>query len=299
MTTLLAPRASKLTSDEGAPPAARSDIAVATVRRVVRETPDTLTFQLSLRDAVDRAAHRFEAGQFNMLGAFGAGEVPISICSDPARPLRIAHTIRSLGRVTNAFAGVRPGDEVTVRGPFGRPWPLRGAAGGDLLIVAGGLGLAPLRPAIYEAFSNRDRFRRVIVLVGARAPEHVLYRPELDAWSHWLERRKLEVRLTVDVADDGWPYGQGVVTTLFEPAAIDPSRTTAFVCGPEIMMGFAARGLLDLGMPAARVFVSLERNMQCGIRQCGHCQMGPMFVCSDGPVFAYDEIAGLMEVDEL
>jgi NAD(P)H-flavin reductase len=173
------------------------------------------------------------------------------------------------------------------------------AQGRDLLIVAGGLGLAPVRPVIYEAFRRRDDFRRVLVLVGARSPEHLLYRDQLDAWGQWMSRRRVEVLLTVDTPDDAWPYAIGVTSTLFGPANLDPERTTAFVCGPEIMMRFAARDLLALGVFSTELFVSMERNMQCGVRLCGHCQLGPAFVCADGPVFGWDEVGGLLEVAEL
>jgi NAD(P)H-flavin reductase len=272
---------------------------MATVRRVVRETPDTTTIWLTLADPAGRVTYRFEPGQFNMLYLFGVGESAISICSDPGTPRRLGHTIRSVGRVTNLVPALKPGAQVGVRGPFGRPWPMGAAAGRDLAIVAGGLGMAPLRPAVYAAMRNRADFGRVILMVGARAPEHMLFRQELDAWSHWMRGHGIEVLLTVDVADDAWPYGDGVVTTLFERAKLDPARTTAFVCGPEIMMTFAVRGLAGLSIPPERIYLSLERNMQCGERLCGHCQLGPKFVCFDGPVFAYPEIADLMEVPEL
>ena len=271
----------------------------AVVRRVVRETPDTWTYWLSLTDPSVRGRYRFLPGQFNMLTMFGVGEVPISISSDPGHPHRLAHTIRSTGRVTDAFPQLSPGDPVALRGPYGRPWPVREAQGGDLLIVAGGLGLAPLRSVIHEAIRFRPQFRRVVLLVGARSPEHVLYRAELDAWASSMRTSGLELHLTVDVPDDAWPYGSGVVSTLFGPAAVDPEATTAFVCGPEIMMRFAARDLVTLGLPPSRLYVSMERNMQCGVRLCGHCQLGPYFVCADGPVFAWSEIADLMEVEEL
>jgi NAD(P)H-flavin reductase len=280
---------------------ARSAFAmrVAAVRRVVRETADTATYWLSLVDPEERSAYRFSPGQFNMLYLFGAGEVPISISSDPGTPQRLGHTVRATGRVTNLFPGLRRGDEVGLRGPFGRPWPVDRAVGGDLLIVAGGLGLAPVRPAIYEAMRRREEFGRVIVLVGARSPDHMLYRDELDAWGEWMRGRRVEEALTVDIADDAWPYAEGVVTTLFSRAEINPSRTTAFVCGPETMMRFAVRGLLDLWVPPSQIHLSLERNMQCAVRLCGHCQLGPKFVCADGPVFPYEEITDLMEVPEL
>jgi NAD(P)H-flavin reductase len=280
-------------------PAAVADLRFATVRRVVPETPDTATYWLTLLDPGARAAYRFRPGQFNMLSIFGAGEVAISISSDPGHPARLAHTVRSTGRVTNLFPRLQPGDQVGVRGPFGRGWPVDEAAGGDLLIMAGGLGLAPLRPAIYEAMRRRDEFGRVVVLVGARTAEHLLYRGELDAWGDTMRGRGLEVGLTVDVADDAWPYGHGVVTTLLEPAAMDPGRTTAFICGPEIMMRFAVRALIERWIPASRIHLSMERNMQCGVGVCGHCQLGPLFVCCHGPVFRYEDVAELMEVPDL
>jgi NAD(P)H-flavin reductase len=271
----------------------------AVIRRVVRETPDTATYWMTFRDPLHRATYHHRPGQINMVYLFGIGEVPLSVSSDPGRPTRIAHTVRSTGRVTDAFRLLRPGDQVGIRGPFGRPWPVGEAEEGDLLIVAGGLGMAPLRPVIYEALRQRQIFRRLILLVGARSPEHMLYRQEMDLWMHWLRFRGMEVHLTVDIPDDTWPYGEGVVTTLFEPARLDPEQTTAFVCGPEIMMRFAIRGLRDLGIKRRSLWVSMERNMQCGVQSCGHCQLGPKFVCTDGPVFRYDEVASLMEVDEL
>ena len=276
-----------------------NDMRIASVRRIVRETADTSTYWLSLVDPQPRRAYRFQPGQFNMLYRFGVGEVPISIASDPGAPSRLAHTVRATGRVTNSLAGARPGDQVGLRGPFGRPWPVRSAAGGDLLIMAGGLGLAPVRPVIYHAINHREAFRRVIVLVGARGPEHMLYRKELDAWHQWMGRLGIELGLSVDVADDAWPYREGVVTTLLETFAIDPARTTAFVCGPEIMMRFAVLDLLQREVDPGRLWISMERNMQCGIGICGHCQLGPRFVCRDGPVFSWDEVGDLMEVAEL
>jgi NAD(P)H-flavin reductase len=271
----------------------------ALIRRVVRETADTRTFWLALQEPEDRAAYRFLPGQFNMLYVFGAGEVPISVSSDPGQPNRLAHTIRSTGRVTDAMGALRPGDVIGLRGPFGSPWPMSAARGGDLLIVGGGLGVAPVRPAIYQALRERDAYRRVVVLAGARAPEHMLFRDLLDGWHAWMRNRRVELGLTVDVADDAWPYAEGVVTALFGGADIDPERTHAFVCGPELMMTFAVRGLLQLGVPADRIFLSMERNMQCAVRLCGHCQFGPAFVCTDGPVFRYDRVADLMEEVEL
>lgn len=284
--------------EEGLPPSPFSS-RPAVIRRVERETADTATYWMALADPAARAAYRFRPGQFNMLLLPGVGEVPISISSDPGRPDRLAHTVRSTGRVTDAFRALRPGSMIGLRGPYGRPWPVRDAAGGDLVIVAGGLGMAPVRPALYEAMRSREAFRRVVVLLGARGPEHLLYRGDFDGWSSWMRARGVEVAMTVDTADDAWPYGVGVVTTLFDGARLDPPATTALVCGPEMMMRFAARGLVERGVPPERVHVSMERNMQCGVRLCGHCQLGPYFVCCDGPVFPWSTMAPLVEVSEL
>lgn len=272
---------------------------IAVIQRIVPETPDSSTFWSTWRDA-DGEGYAFHAGQFNMLYLFGIGEIPISISSDPERPQRLAHTIRFVGRVTDAFRELKPGDEIGVRGPFGTAWPLHEAEGGDLLVVAGGLGVCPVRPAIESAMRHRDRFRRLILLVGAREPSLLPYQEELDWWLATMESLGVELHLTVDEATEpGWLHGVGVVTTLFPKAGIEPARTTAFVCGPEIMMRFAGKGLLEMGFPLDRVYVSMERNMQCAVKLCGHCQFGPHFICSDGPVFRYDRVWDLMEVREL
>lgn len=268
---------------------------IAVIQRIVPETRESSTYWTTWRER-DGEGYTFEPGQFNMLYLFGVGEIPISISSDPEHPQRLAHTIRFTGRVTNALRALGPDDELGVRGPFGKPWPLHEAEGGDLLVVAGGLGVCPVRPAIESAMRHRDRFRRLILLVGARTPSLLPYQEELDWWLATMERLGVELHLTVDEAEPGWLYGTGVVTTLFPKARLEPERTTAFVCGPEIMMRFAGKGLLEMGVPIERVYVSMERNMQCGSRLCGHCQLGPYFVCSDGPVFRYDRVRELMEV---
>lgn len=272
---------------------------VAVIQRIVPETSDSSTFWTTWRGD-DGDGYAFEAGQFNMLYRFGIGEIPISISSDPAHPHRLGHTIRFVGRVTDAFRALQPGDELGVRGPFGTAWPLADAEGGDLLVVAGGLGVCPVRPAIESAMRHRDRYRRLILLVGARTPGLLPYREQLDRWLATMESLGVELHLTVDEATEpGWLHGVGVVTTLFPKAKLEPARTTAFICGPEIMMRFSSKGLLEEGVPLDRVYVSLERNMQCAIGICGHCQFGPYFVCGDGPVFRYDRVADLMEVREL
>lgn len=271
---------------------------IAVIQRIVPETPESSTYWTTFRGSEGRG-YTFGPGQFNMLYLFGIGEIPISISSSPEHPQRLGHTIRFTGRVTNAFRDLQPGDEIGIRGPFGRPWPLYEAEGGDLLVVAGGLGVCPVRPAIEWAMRHRERFRRLILLVGARTPSLLPYQEQLDWWLATMERLGVELHLTVDEAEPGWLYGVGVVTTLFPRAQIQPTRTIAFICGPEIMMRFAGKGLLEMGVPRERIYVSLERNMQCAVQLCGHCQFGPYFVCSDGPVFRYDRVADLLEVREL
>jgi len=271
----------------------------ATVRRIVEEGFETYTYWVTLDDPAHRRGYRFEPGQINMIGIPGVGEVPVSVSSDPDRPQRLAHTIRSCGKVTNRFRMLALGDAVTLRGPFGRAWPIAQARGGDLAIVAGGVGLAPVRSVIYRAIHQREMFRRVIVMVGARGPEHILFRRELETWLHWMRVREIETHLAVDIADDTWPYTEGVVTALFPKADLDPKATTVFTAGPEIMMWFAAHELLEMGVPERRIWLTMERNMHCAIKLCGHCQLGPYFVCADGPVFRWDEVGALLGVDEL
>lgn len=256
-----------------------------------RESADTVTLTLE-----PPGPFAFQAGQFNMLYAHGIGEVPISVSGDPAELTGIRHTIRDVGAVTHALCGAQPGDRVGVRGPYGTHWPLRAAEGGDLVIVAGGIGLPPLRPAIYQALRHRDRYQRVVLLYGARTPHDLLFPGELAGWRG---RFDVTVQVTVDAADPSWHGDVGVVPDLIGKASFDPARTTAFMVGPEIMMRFAVRALTAAGVPEDRVYVSMERNMKCAAALCGHCQIGPFLVCRDGPVLSYRQIARWMNVREL
>jgi len=271
---------------------------IAVIRRIVPETAESWTVWCTFREG-EGEGYAFEPGQFNMLYVFGVGEVAISISSDPAHPQRLGHTIRAVGRVTRAMQRLKAGDEIGIRGPFGRPWPLGAAEGGDLLVIGGGVGVCPVRPAMEYALRHRRDYRRLILLMGARTPELLPYREQLEDWEAAMEALGVELHLTVDEATFGWEHHVGVVTTLFPQARIDPSRTTAMICGPEVMMRFAGRGLLERGVDPSRIWISMERHMQCGVRLCGHCQLGPLFVCSDGPVFRWDVVAPLMEVREL
>jgi NAD(P)H-flavin reductase len=272
---------------------------VATIRLIRPAADETTTYWVEIDDPEVRRTFSFQPGQISLIGMFGVGEIPISISSDPAEPQLLGHTVRACGRVTNAMLGLKEGDQVTIRAPFGRPWPVPHARGGDLLIVAGGLGMAPVRPAIYTAMRNRGSFRRVIVLVGARNPGQILYPAQMEDWLAPEHVGAIELTMTVDVPDDDWKHDVGLVTSLFPKADIDPRMTTVFTCGPEIMMRFAIRDLLAMGVPRKRIWLSMERNMHCAVKFCGHCQIGPYFVCEDGPVFNFRELEDLMEVEEL
>lgn len=261
--------------------------------KVVQESYDTWTLRLEPQDAT---LPPWRPGQFTMLWLPGLGEAAISMSGDASEPGVLVQTIRAAGSVTNALVALRPGAVVGVRGPFGSTWPVEQAHGRHLVVIAGGLGLAPVRPVIYQAVDHRDRFDRVVVLIGARTPEDLLYRGELLGWA---SRQDLELEITVDRADRSWEGFVGVVTELLPHAPFDADLATVFVCGPEIMMRFTARALRDRGVADTDVWLSLERNMRCAVGTCGHCQFGPDFVCKDGPVFRLDHITHALEVKEL
>jgi NAD(P)H-flavin reductase len=263
----------------------------ARVLRRRRELADSWTLVI---EPEDPALLRFAPGQFNMLYAHGVGEVAVSVSGDAAAPRHLVHTVRNVGKVSGALTRLGRGARLGVRGPFGTVWPIDAAQGKDVVVVAGGLGLAPLRPAIYRLLRERRRFGRVAVLYGTRSPADILYPRELERW-----RRKLQVEVTVDHAGTDWRGHVGVVTGLIPKARLDPARAVALVCGPEIMMRFAAMALVDAGMPPAAIHLSLERNMKCALGHCGRCQLGPLLVCRDGPVVDYARAAGLLAVPEL
>jgi len=264
------------------------------VRKVAKETPDTFT--LTLQPGDGGGPIRFHPGQFSMLWVFGVGELPISISGDPAQDDRLEYTVRSVGQATHALVSRSVGDGVGVRGPLGTGWPVEAAHQRDVIVVAGGIGLAPLRPVVLEVLHNRDAYGRLVILYGARSPRDLLYRKELAAWAR---QRDTQVLVTVDYGGLGWRGHVGVVTTLFKYARLQPSRSVAMVCGPEIMMRLVTRELDNQGLARRDIHLSLERNMKCAIGLCGHCQYGPLFVCKDGPVFTYDRIRPSLEKHEL
>jgi len=254
------------------------------IQRVQKETVDTFTFDLSpIHDRIPT----FAPGQFNMLYLFGVGEVPISISGAPMSTPTMVHTIRAVGVVTRAMRQLKRGDVLGLRGPFGSAWPIEEANGNDVVLVAGGIGLAPLRPVLYHILAYRERYGRVLLLYGARTPEDLLYAHELEQWRG---RFALDVQVTVDHATHSWHGQVGVVTRFITRATFDPENTIAMICGPEVMLRFSVTELQRRGVAAENIFVSTERNMKCAIGFCGHCQFGPAFVCKDGPVFRYDHI---------
>ena len=265
------------------------------VARAWDELSDVRTMELV---PIDGEAAAFQPGQFNMLYAFGVGEVAISISGDPADRGKLVHTTRGVGAVSTALTGLRDGDVVGVRGPFGTAWPVAEETGRHIVFVAGGLGLAPLRPAIYHVLANRERYSGLTLVYGARAPDELLFAEEIKTWK---SRFDTEVEVTVDHAAPGWTGQVGVVTTPLARllAGNEAAEISAFVCGPEIMMRFSVMSLAAAGVPEERIWISMERNMKCAIGFCGHCQFGPDFICRDGPVFRHDQVARLITRKEI
>ncbi|HXN10542.1 MAG TPA: FAD/NAD(P)-binding protein [Steroidobacteraceae bacterium] len=261
------------------------------VRRRRRETSDTWTLTLEplAGEGISPAP-----GQFTMVYAFGIGEIPISVSGIDDGYL--VHTVRAVGAVSAAICAAKPGAVLGVRGPFGTAWPLANALGHDVVVVAGGVGLAPLRTAVQSLERAREDYGEVTLLYGGRTPGDLLFRAELDQ----LRRRgRMRLDVTVDAARPDWAGKVGVVPKLIDGARFDPASVVALVCGPEIMMDFSVTALLDRGVLPERIYLSMERNMRCAIGHCGHCQLGPTLVCRDGPVYSYEHLAPLMAVREL
>ncbi len=266
---------------------------IARIRSRRRENREVWT--LDIRDETSQGTG-FRPGQFNMVTVFGVGEIPISFSGDPCRPDRLVHTVRSVGPVSTALAALRSGAIVGLRGPFGKGWPVSEAAGRDILVVAGGLGLAPLRPLLYQLRAEREEYGRIVLLYGARSPDDVLFRHETMSG---LQKFDIEVHLTVDHAAVGWQGNVGVVTTLVPKVGLDFERTIAFVCGPEVMMRMTISALRASGLRNDAIYLSMERNMKCAVALCGRCQFHSVLVCRDGPVFRYDRIGALLAHKEL
>lgn len=282
---------------EGAVPAvAVANSFVPQIYRVVgsrRELADTVTLEI-----IPLAGRRpaFRAGQFNMLYVFGVGEIAVSLSGDCADGTHFVHTVRDVGAVSKAITQLETGATLGLRGPFGIGWPVATAEGSDVVVVAGGLGLAPLRPAIYHILANRARYGRVTVLFGSRNPHDMLYRYELEEWRRHLD---INVEVTVDHADVDWRGNVGVVPGLIPRAMFDRHDTIAFVCGPEVMMRYTVSALREAGVSSERIYLSMERNMKCANGLCGHCQFGPTFICKDGPVMQVGRIADIFAMREV
>jgi NAD(P)H-flavin reductase len=270
---------------------------VAVVESICAEVEGVATYALRYRTSKAMTPRAFQPGQFNMLYIPGCGEVAISISGGAKDDATLLfHTIRKVGRVTEAIAKLQVGDSVGVRGPFGTPWPTGKSFHRDLIVVAGGIGLAPLRPVLYEVEKNRQEFGRVILLIGARSPDLLLYTDEYDRW----KEASIEVQVTVDRADVGSAYTVGVVPLLIDRLrGIDPASTQMLTCGPEVMMHYSAISAMRLGISPDNIWLSLERNMQCAVGFCGHCQLGPAFLCKDGPVFRYSVMEEYLRVRDL
>jgi NAD(P)H-flavin reductase len=267
---------------------------VVTIRDIKAETPGVDTYGLDFVDPDLAATYRFLPGQFNMLYLPGIGEAAISISSDPEAGNTLLHTVRAAGNVTQALARKRPGDQIALRGPFGSSWPMVEARGQDVVIACGGIGLAPLRPAIYHIVRHRADYGRVILLYGARTPGDLLYSAEYDSW----RKAGIEVEVTVDIGADDWRGNIGVVPVLFYRLRLTPNSTRVLTCGPEVMIHFVIFEALARRIPSAHIHLSMERNMNCAVGLCGHCQFGPVFVCKDGPVFTYERLQPYLNVED-
>lgn len=277
-------------------PRAEEHLLTPQVHRVAERHCDSDDV-VSLRfDVAPGSAGCGQPGQFNMLYAFGVGEVPISFSRCDAQKGHIWHTVRGVGPVSRALAALDVNDAVGIRGPFGTPWPLETMEGRDIVLMAGGLGLAPLRPVVDHVLRHRNRMGNVRLLYGARSPEALIFLPELEVWA---EERDIEVKVTVDHAVSGWDGHVGVITTLLDALPVDPEKTMALICGPGLMMRFSVSALEGLGCADKQLFVSMERNMKCAVGQCGRCQYGPYFICREGPVFRYDHIRSLFRISDI
>ncbi|MEQ9407431.1 MAG: FAD/NAD(P)-binding protein [Fuerstiella sp.] len=266
------------------------------IQQVIQETPGVATYNLAFDDPVVGERFRYRPGQFCMIYLPGLGEIAVSISGNPARTDVVPHTIRVAGRVTQALADLEEGAGIGLRGPFGSVWPTDRCAGRDVILAAGGIGLAPLRPVIYDILADRDRYGAVTLLYGCRLPSGLLYTSEYQKW----RAGGIAVKTTVDRAEDDWGGNVGVVTVLLDRLSLArPSETVLMTCGPEVMMWYTIQAALDRGLNADSVFLSMERNMNCAIGLCGHCQFGSDFVCKDGPVLPYERVASILRVDDL
>lgn len=268
-------------------------VRIAAVRE---ENFNTRTFTTEFVDQEIGKQYAFAPGQFNMLYVPGVGEAAFSVSSNPATPGHLEHTIRRVGSVTRSLWHFQQGDVIGLRGAFGTAWPMDEMRDKHVVIVAGGIGIAPLRPVIYALMQEPGYCQRLVLLYGCRTPEDRVYAAELEEWE---EAREIEVLVTVDNATSGWSGPVGVVTELLKRIKMAAEETIVLVCGPKVLNRAAAWNFLQLHVPPDQVFINLERNMNCGFARCGHCQYGGHFVCSDGPVFRFAEIANIFAKEDI
>jgi NAD(P)H-flavin reductase len=261
------------------------------ISKIKKETKDTFTIELDTPNKFE-----FKAGQFNMLYLFGVGEVAISISGDPSKREKLVHTIRNVGSVTNRISNLKKNDVLGVRGPFGSSWQIEKFQNKDILIIAGGLGLAPVRPIIYYILNNRNSFNKVTILYGTKNPNEIIFKNELHKWKSSFD---IDLQIIVDNPDSNWKGNTGLITTLIRNLNVVPDNTITMICGPEIMMKVSAIEIASKGLNPQNIYLSMERNMKCAIGLCGHCQYGSKFICKDGPVFSYLEIKHLLDIWEL
>jgi len=258
-----------------------------------RESHDVVTLELS---PVAGSPPPCRPGQFNMLYAFGVGEIPVSVSGDCEDGSKIVHTVRDVGMVSAALARLEAGATIGLRGPFGSAWPVASATGRDVLVIGGGLGIVPLKPVLHELARSSDAYGRVSVIYGTRRPEDILFHEQL---LDWRSGAGFDLDITVDIAESGWTGDVGTVAPLIERARFDPANTSAFVCGPEVMMRIVAAAQVRGGIPPEHVHLSMERNMKCAIGLCGHCQWGTEFICKDGPVYDWTRAGPRLAIREL
>lgn len=255
-----------------------------------QESATIFTLDLSFTNPSLHSNYSFHPGQFNMIYLYGVGEVAISISSDPKENALISHTIRAVGRVTKALAKLTVGDFVGIRGPYGQGWPLKESCGKDVIIVTGGLGCAPVVSVISYILARRDQYGTLSILQGVKHSDDLIFRKQ---YAHWQRHPNTKIYIAADQAGPKWPWSVGYVTDMIQQLTLNPENTVAMMCGPEGMMHAAISALVQRHIPEESIFLSMERNMECGIGQCGHCQYGGLFICKDGPVFAYPQIKAL------
>ena len=259
----------------------------------IQEAPDLFTLRLQFTDLKIQDAYEFQPGQFNMLYLYGVGEIAISIVSDPECSQIIGHTIRVVGRVTRGMTNLKTGDRIGLRGPYGHGWPMIESKQKDIVVVTGGLGCAPVVSVINYIELRREEFGRLNIVQGVKHTADFIWKDRYDKW------RKLpdtKVLLAADVGEALWPWHVGPVTSLFDQLEFNPDNVSVMMCGPEGMMQVVCDHMLDNRVPASQLFLSMERNMQCAVGHCGHCQYGSKFICKDGPVFSYDKVRTLFEI---